>query len=205
MGTELSTASTSWAGRALLRYGSAGGTSAGSVTRDMHPDRRSSKGQSLTEFALILPILLVLLLGIADFARLYNTMITVEAAAREAADYGTLYPWQWDASAPANNRDTTVAAMRQRACVATSHLPEYAGPDASCTNPSFSYDLDETAAGVSENQCHLVARSATPCNVVVNLEYRFDLLVPTSLLGLPSTFTFERSSTFAISDFEIDQ
>jgi hypothetical protein len=47
---------------------------------------RSSRGQSLVEFALVLPMLLVLLLGIADFGRVFSAGITLEATARNAAE-----------------------------------------------------------------------------------------------------------------------
>lgn len=43
-------------------------------------------GQSLVEFALVLPMLLVLFLGIADFGRVFATGITLEASARNAAE-----------------------------------------------------------------------------------------------------------------------
>ncbi len=45
------------------------------------------KGQGLTEFALILPILLLLLLGIIEGGRIIWAYITVQNAAREAARY----------------------------------------------------------------------------------------------------------------------
>lgn len=47
---------------------------------------RSRRGQSFVEFALVLPMLLVLLLGIADFGRVFQAGIVVEAAARNAAE-----------------------------------------------------------------------------------------------------------------------
>ena len=47
---------------------------------------RTARGQTLVEFALVLPMLLVLLLGIADFGRVFATGITMEAAARNAAE-----------------------------------------------------------------------------------------------------------------------
>jgi len=47
---------------------------------------RSRRGQSFVEFALVLPLLLVLLLGIADFGRVFYAGIVVESSARNAAE-----------------------------------------------------------------------------------------------------------------------
>src|SRR5512144_237647 len=63
--------------------------------------RGTERGQSVVEFALILPLILVLLLAIVDFARLYTTILTVESAAREAADYGAFHWYQWQDTATA--------------------------------------------------------------------------------------------------------
>ena len=48
-----------------------------------------SKGQSLVEFALVLPILLLLLLGIIEAGRLFFIYNAVTTASREAARYGS--------------------------------------------------------------------------------------------------------------------
>lgn len=48
------------------------------------------RGQSLVEFALVLPLLLVLLLGVADFGRVFAAGITIEAATRNAAEVGAI-------------------------------------------------------------------------------------------------------------------
>lgn len=45
------------------------------------------KGQSLVEFALVLPLLLMLVLGAIDFGRLFYTKIIITNAAREGAYY----------------------------------------------------------------------------------------------------------------------
>lgn len=50
----------------------------------------SRRGQSLVEFALVLPMLLVLLLGVADFGRVFQAGITLEAATRDAAEVGAI-------------------------------------------------------------------------------------------------------------------
>ena len=48
--------------------------------------RLARRGQSLVEFALVLPMLLILLLGVADFGRVFQAGITLEAATRNAAE-----------------------------------------------------------------------------------------------------------------------
>jgi Flp pilus assembly protein TadG len=176
-------------------------------------DTRSVEGgQSLVEFAIIVPLLLFILLAILDFSRVFTTMLTVEAAAREAADYGTQYPWYWegDPTDPSSNAGKTVEGMRNRACVAAKHLTDYVGPDTGCTNPTFAYTL-VPPTGVMPADCWQQPRAATPCNVRVTLDYTFHVIVPLRLaffdteLGLPSTVPFQKSSVFAISDFEIDE
>jgi Flp pilus assembly protein TadG len=47
--------------------------------------RRDERGQALVEMALILPILLMLLLGIFEFGRAWNTKQLITDAAREGA------------------------------------------------------------------------------------------------------------------------
>jgi hypothetical protein len=44
------------------------------------------RGQSLVEFGLVLPLLILLLLGVADFGRVFADGITLEAAARDGAE-----------------------------------------------------------------------------------------------------------------------
>jgi hypothetical protein len=49
-------------------------------------NRSSARGQSLVEFVLVLPMLLILLMGVADFGRVFAAGITMEAATRDAAE-----------------------------------------------------------------------------------------------------------------------
>ena len=45
------------------------------------------RGQALLEFALALPVLLLLLFGVLEFGRAFSTKIAMENAAREGAHY----------------------------------------------------------------------------------------------------------------------
>ena len=57
------------------------------------PRRRTTeRGQDLVEFALILPVLLLVLLGIFDMGRVTYYLSALNNAAREGARYGSLFP-----------------------------------------------------------------------------------------------------------------
>jgi hypothetical protein len=157
-----------------------------SATPHGHED---SRGQSIVEFALILPLLLIMFL---------------------AADFGAFNSrnWEGDPGDPTSNYAKTLDQMTERACVAARNLPDYAGPDTGCSNPTIAVELQEPDGSVGVN-CDDETRP-TPCRVVVTLTHDFHLIVPMSVtlfdvtVGFPPTMTFERTSIFAISDFIID-
>jgi Flp pilus assembly protein TadG len=49
---------------------------------------RNEKGQSLVEFSIILPLLLLLLMGIFEFGLMLNSYLTIHNSAREGARLG---------------------------------------------------------------------------------------------------------------------
>ena len=49
---------------------------------------KNQKGQALVEFAIILPILLLLVMGILQFGMILNSYLTIENASREGARAG---------------------------------------------------------------------------------------------------------------------
>jgi hypothetical protein len=150
--------------------------------------------------------------AIADMARLYTTMTTIEAAAREAADYGAFDSQYW------TDRPGLETEMRRRACIASSNLAGYEKPDLApddqCTNPEVvSIRLLEPPSHTAEpadiNVC-TDSEAAYPCWVEVTLRYRFDLMLPLHVsmfdfqFGFPSELTFDRTSTFAITDLQLE-
>jgi hypothetical protein len=72
---------------------------------------KNSRGQGLVEFALILPLLLVVLFGVFDLGRIYFSTITLTSAAREGARYLTVYPGDVNSSSPFTN--TVKIAMQE--------------------------------------------------------------------------------------------
>jgi hypothetical protein len=163
----------------------------------------------MVELALVLPLLLFLFLAIFDFARVFASAVSVESAAREAADYGTLYRWHWSVA----NAPVTEAEMEHRACTAASNLPDYSEPSgtvdhATCDNPTFLMEM--LYPGGTPVDCSAIPREADPCRVRVTMEFDFRPIVPIGLqffdtrLGIPEEVTLTRQSTFAVSDFEVD-
>ncbi len=53
---------------------------------------RSQRGAALVEFALILPILVLLVFGIIDYGRFASVKINLNEAAQEGAIYGSTHP-----------------------------------------------------------------------------------------------------------------
>lgn len=51
---------------------------------------KDQKGQALVEFAIVLPILLLLVMGILQFGMMLNSYLTIENAAREGARTGII-------------------------------------------------------------------------------------------------------------------
>lgn len=87
-----------------------------------HNKYRRSRGQSLIEFALVLPLLLVLIISAIEIGRLFFTKIVITNAAREGAyyyavnpsgvDLGTLQARAGDAArAEAQNSGVTVTTV----------------------------------------------------------------------------------------------
>ena len=77
--------------------------------------RAQVRGQSLVEFALVLPLLILILLGILDLGRAFSAYIVITNAARDGAYYGTMHPTETSAIiqrvlTEANGSGTSVTA-----------------------------------------------------------------------------------------------
>jgi Flp pilus assembly protein TadG len=70
--------------------------------------RERERGANLVEFALVLPLLLLMLVGVADLGRAFTTYIAITNAAREGARYASRWP---------NYRDQIVEAVIEEAAL----------------------------------------------------------------------------------------
>jgi Flp pilus assembly protein TadG len=64
------------------------------------------QGQSMIEFAIALPVLLLLILGAMDFARMFSTKVVLTNAAREGANYLARNPKEYPSTTNTGNAIT---------------------------------------------------------------------------------------------------
>jgi Flp pilus assembly protein TadG len=153
------------------------------------------RGQGMVEFALILPILVVLILGIIEAARLIFIYGSVITASREAARYGSAAGLI--ASDSEYFRYQDCAGIRARAENVTfltddSDLTitiEYdSGPGTSVYDTCVDVDGDGVDAGIDV----LPASDGVPKRIVVTASILYEPLVP--ILPQFTTFTMETTS-----------
>jgi Flp pilus assembly protein TadG len=140
--------------------------------------RRSTRGGAAVELAIVLPILTLLVIGVADYGRVFFTSITVANAARAGAEYG--------AQSPAASVDT--AGMR---IVAQQDGNEIGAIDFSTTPPRTYCEC----AGASHGCTTLCTGGAAP-DVFIEVTARKVVTMLFSYPGLPGSVTINRSATF---------
>lgn len=65
---------------------------------------KEEKGQSIVEFAIILPVLLLVLCGIIDFGWIYSNELSLNNCTREGARYGSIHAGEANAEEMITNR-----------------------------------------------------------------------------------------------------
>ena len=189
----------------------------------------SRRGQSLVEFALVLPMLLVLLLGIADFGRVFAAGIAIESAARDGAEAAAQEYVQRQRNDPdpltADDYDAIRTIALKVACEEASALPNFAGSGADCTMPVAAacvHDAGDVlgcgeASGYMPGECPMLYDAWTAANehgagalpyVEVRICYRFTTLFNMSEMQLPfgwglslGEIWLQRDRSFAAGDY----
>jgi Flp pilus assembly protein TadG len=179
---------------------------------------RSGRGQALVEFALVFPIFMVLLLGIIEFAFLFNALLSINYAARDSAlaaaeagngtgsDCVILDAVDKAVGPPADeSRITTVEiyqATPNGVMINTPTIYTRGGTTsgAACGVTGLSVPFTKTADGYTEaNRCNVLAGCgvghATVDNVAVRITYVHRYVTPLqNFLGGGATLSFDRSS-----------
>lgn len=128
--------------------------------RFLHLDR----GQAMAEFALIAPILFILIFGIVDTARAYQAWVTVQGAAREGARYGV------------TGQSTCKAATPTRVDCIEYVTREHAG---SLTNSSTALDVNVRSWEYPAYSTKLEGAPGDQCDALeVEVKYDFEPATP---------------------------
>jgi PKD repeat protein len=125
--------------------------------------RRQSLGQSLVEFALILPVILLLTLMAIDFGRVYLGWVNLQNMARVASNYAANHPTAWaldDATLKAEYQSQIRADAKASNC----SLPLVGGVE---TAPDPVFTPDTNIGGQAEVRLSCTFRILTP--VIGNL------------------------------------
>lgn len=130
--------------------------------------RGRSRGQTLAEFALVLPVLIVMLMGIFDLGRAIFAYNAITNAAREGARLGIVNQW--------------ADSIRERAV--------NMAPTADQDPNSVTVAISRPASAPADDDC--AAAPSVGCIVYVRYESEFFAITPIigSLLG-PMTLTAE--------------
>lgn len=133
---------------------------------------RSERGAAVVEFAVVLPVLLILITGIIDFGRMYAVAASLAAAAHDGARMG---------AALADPRDAAqVAAVRAR--VVGLFQPMGGDP---LTPAGVAVALDPTGTWVTVTVSNYTYRPVTPIAPLIGLG--------TVTLNRTASFRWERS------------
>lgn len=148
--------------------------------------RRSPRGQAMAEFAIILPILLALVGGGIDFARAFEGAMTLQTAARNAAEA---------AAYTATTLSQAETKARAVVCAETQRLSGFVagsgGNVATCTNPAMTVTYNTSATAPGANTRYPLV------TVTVTTSLDFDLIVPWPLLP-NGAWTLGTTQSFAI-------
>jgi Flp pilus assembly protein TadG len=140
---------------------------------------RGSRGQTLVEFALILPVFLLLTLGVVDAARIFTAYIAITNGAREGALYA------------ANGTNYT----KWCSTTATVPCPASATSGNQSTDPdNIAYRVQQETSGLSQSgillsspTCDNGTCNSSSTQVTVTVQYSVSLFVPavSAIMGQP--------------------
>ncbi len=142
--------------------------------RPARPGGRRSTGQSLVEFALILPVMLTLLGGAVDFARVYRGWIDLQAATRSAAEYVATTP----------NLASPQTAATTMICAQVTGSP-------SCASVTVTATLSlDTSTGSGASTTYPIGRATVTASMPFRMLFSYPFLTKNGAWTISATESF---------------
>jgi hypothetical protein len=154
---------------------------------------KDQKGAAIVEFALILPLLLILLFGIIEFSLLLYNKAMITNASREGARYGIVYETGPGPDGILGNGDDTfhpnTADIKNRVKNYASNFLITFGSD---TLDDNSIGVCVDVVGVCDSTVnHFPENASSGAELTVNATYLYDFLVFPRLTALSNIQTLE--------------
>jgi Flp pilus assembly protein TadG len=150
----------------------------------------SDAGGALVELAVALPLLVLVLAGTIDFARVFYTAMAVTGAARAGAQYG--------AYSPARSGDTTAMETTALNATSTTGMTASASRYCQCADDNGGFSATATA-----NDCSSPTTTSCPGkHLVVTVTVTTTKVFSTIMGALPSglrTINLSRSATMRVN------
>ena len=159
--------------------------------RETSPRETRSRGQGLVEFALVLPILLLIFAAAADFGRAFYAYVAIENAVKEGAIYGARNPLCATPTTSCIDPNNVQWRVRNETRVINQDGTQL-NPTIQCVNASTGVayaDLKDCEAGD---------------RYVVSLTYQFHMITPIIGAILGNTVTLGSSSSAAVLNQAFD-
>ncbi len=147
----------------------------------------SEKGQSAVEFALIVPVLVLTLVVISDFGRIFFISIAVNNAARAGAQYGS----------QTNTTAADSAGMLSEASTDGADIPNFNTPTASqCTCGTPNPPTTPACSTISSIYCADASSNAVFVTVDTSATFNTILSYP----GVPSSMTLKGQAIMQVQE-----
>jgi Flp pilus assembly protein TadG len=145
--------------------------------------RKISRGQALVEFALVLPILILVLLGIMQFGLLFWSQITLSQVARDTG--------RWAATQTYSPCSNGAAAVQTQATAIAGTSSLFAFPDYPVTAPvSWTLSSGAAACPPPDNQTVWYVNITLSHNVPIILPFLADTCTPSCTKTLGTTVQY---------------
>lgn len=143
---------------------------------------RPQRGQSLVEFALILPVLMLVLMGIIQMGFVFNAYVTISNATREGARTATVYLYDRNLSVSVNDtarNEAARGALNSAMGMLSRTSPQFANSSSwTATNGGDTFTTSDLVVAYTVPAGTTDVDTRAGQRVSVSMTYHLDLIIP---------------------------